>query len=259
MGDKILNVLIVEDEPLAAAQLAAHLAVLRANAKILAVCDTVRATVGWLKQNPLPDLIFLDIQLGDGLSFDIFEEITLDCPVIFTTAYDQYALKAFKVNSIDYLLKPIDRAELEAALQKFEKGRASGAANIPSDIIEKLIASVNPDKFKKRFLVKVGTHIRMVDVTNILYFYSFQKGTFIKSRDGKNYLIEQSLEVVEDYIDPAIFFRINRKYIVAVSAIKDVISYSNSRLKLKIDQGEDDDFLVAREKVKDFKNWLGGE
>jgi DNA-binding LytR/AlgR family response regulator len=254
-----LKVLIVEDEPLAAAQLAAHLAVLKPGAQILAVCDTVRSTVEWLNKNKSPDLIFFDIQLGDGLSFEVFEKANPECPVIFTTAYDQYALKAFKVNSIDYLLKPIDRRELEAALLKYEKGKVSQTSSFTSEIVEKLAAAINPDKYKRRFLVKVGSHIRLVEVENILYFYSFQKGTFLKTKDGKNYVVEQSLEILDELVDPALFFRINRKYMVAVSAIRDVIAYSNSRLKLKIDQGEEDDFLVAREKVKEFKTWLGGQ
>lgn len=253
-----LKVLIVEDEPLAAAQLAAHLAVLKPDVQILAVCDTVRSTVEWLGKNKPPDLIFFDIQLGDGLCFEVFEKAKPECPVIFTTAYDQYALKAFKVNSIDYLLKPIDRCELEAALLKYEKGKGSSSSSLTYEIVEKLVATINPDKYKRRFLVKIGTHIRLVEVENILYFYSFQKGTFLKTKDGKNYVVEQSLEILDELVDPALFFRINRKYLVAVSSIKDVIAYSNSRLKLKIDQGEEDDFLVAREKVKEFKTWLGG-
>jgi DNA-binding LytR/AlgR family response regulator len=254
-----LKVLIVEDEPLAAAQLAAHLAVLKPEAKILAVCDTVRSTVDWLYKNGSPDLIFFDIQLGDGLCFEVFDKVKPESPIIFTTAYDQYALKAFKVNSVDYLLKPIDRRELETALIKFEKTRTANPAPLSSDVIEKLVASIKQDHYKKRFLVKVGTHIRLVDTDDILFFYSYQKGTYLKTKDGKNYVIDQSLEILEESVDRASFFRINRKYMVAVEAIRDVIVYSNSRLKLKVEQAEEDDFLVAREKVKDFETWLGGE
>lgn len=253
-----LKVLIVEDEPLAAAQLAAQLAVLKPDVRVLAVCDTVRSAVEWLQQNNPPDLIFFDIHLGDGLCFEVFEQVKPESPIIFTTAYDQYALKAFKVNSVDYLLKPIDRAELAAALRKFEKRQTSSAGVIPSDLIEKLVASVNPEPFKKRFLVKIGTHIRLADVAEVLYFYSFSKGTYLKMKDGKNYLIDQSLEVLEELVDPSVFFRINRKYLIAISSIRDVITYSNSRLKLKIHQADEDDFLVAREKVKEFKTWLEG-
>jgi DNA-binding LytR/AlgR family response regulator len=253
-----LNVLIVEDEPLAAAQLAAHLAAIQPEVQVLAVCDTVKATVDWLKKNEAPGLIFFDIHLGDGVCFEVFEQIQPASPVIFTTAYDQYALKAFKVNSIDYLLKPIVRAELATALQKFEKTKPATQSLFPSDLIEKLMISVNPEQFKKRFLVKVGTHIRVADVSEILYFYSFSKGTYLKMKDGKDYLIDQSLEVLEEQVDPKTFFRINRKYLVTLKSINDVITYSNSRLKLKIAQANDDDFLVAREKVKEFKTWLEG-
>jgi DNA-binding LytR/AlgR family response regulator len=253
-----LKVLIVEDEPLAAAQLAAQLAAIRPDVQVVAVCDTVRSTVEWLKNNEAPGLMFFDIHLGDGICFEVFDQIKTESPVIFTTAYDQYALKAFKVNSIDYLLKPIDRAELAAALQKFDNTEGTGRNVFSPDFIEKLMLAANPEPYKKRFLVKVGVHIRMADVADILYFYSYSKGTYLKMKDGKDYLIDQSLEVLEEQVDPKIFFRINRKYLIALKSINDVITYSNSRLKLKIALASEDDFLVAREKVKEFKTWLEG-
>lgn len=254
-----MKILIVEDEPLAAAQLAANIAVLKPGAQILAVCDTVRSAVNWLQNNPAPDLSFFDIQLGDGLSFEIFEQVEFKQPVIFITAFNQYAIQAFKVNSIDYLLKPIDKTELERALTKFENLTQPKNSGITPLALEDIISSLKIKTYKERFLVKVGTHIRVAETRGILYFYSFQKGTYIKLNDGKDYLLDQTLEQIELQVDPSVFFRINRKYLVSLKSITDVISYSNSRLKLKILYPIDDDFLVAREKVNQFKSWLEGE
>lgn len=254
-----MKILIVEDEPLAAAQLAANIAVLKPGAQILAVCDTVKSAVNWLKNNPAPDLSFFDIQLGDGLSFEIFEKVDFHQPVVFITAFNQYAIQAFKVNSIDYLLKPIDRNDLDRALTKFENLTQPSISVINPQIIENIIASLKEKKYKERFLVKVGTHLRVAETRDILYFYSLQKGTYLKLNDGKDYLLDNTLEQVEELIDPSVFFRINRKYIVSLKCITDVISFSNSRLKLKVQNPVDDEFLVAREKVKDFKAWLEGK
>jgi DNA-binding LytR/AlgR family response regulator len=254
-----MKVLIVEDEPLAAEQLSVMLSQLKPASEIVGVCDTVETAVCWFKKNPLPDLAFFDIQLGDGLSFDIFKNIELTVPVIFTTAYDQYTLQAFKVNSIDYLLKPIDKGEMSAALEKFEQIHNPQFHQITPELIQSLISSVGKKEYKKRFLVKIGTHLKSITTDQILYFYSFQKGTFLKAKDGRNYLLDQTLEVIEKLIDPDSFFRINRKYMVSLNAITDMHAYSNSRLKLKVKYQEEDDFLVAREKVKAFKDWLEGK
>ena len=252
-----MRILIVEDEPLAAAQLAAHISALRPGAEILSVCDTVKAAVSWLEKNRAPDLAFFDIQLGDGLSFEIFDKVTFTSPVIFTTAYDNYAIRAFKVNSIDYLLKPIEREELQKALTKFDHANNSGGLN--PELLAELIASHRKKTHKERFLVKVGNHLKLIETKDILYFYSFQKGTFAKTNEHKDYLLDESLEMIENMVDPELFFRINRKYLVRLTSIRDVVSYSNSRLKLKLSKSnEDDDFLVAREKVKSFKMWLEG-
>ena len=254
-----MNILIVEDEPLAAAQLAMHVAALRPAAKIVQVCDTIKSTVNWLQNNPAPDLAFFDIQLGDGLSFDIFEKVNFAQPVIFVTAFDQYAIQAFKVNSIDYLLKPIDRADLSRALDKFDLLSNPKTSVITPEILHQITASLKTKSYKERFLVKVGAHLRVVETQDILYFYSLQKGTYLKLADGKDYVLDLTLELVEELIDPERFFRINRKYLVSLKSINDVIAYSNSRLKLKVQLPIDDEFLVAREKVKGFKEWLEGK
>lgn len=254
-----MKILIIEDEPLAAAQLASHISALKPEAQILGVCDTIKSAVDWFQNNEEPDLAFFDIHLGDGLSFEIFEKVSFNTPVIFITAFDQYAIQAFKVNSIDYLLKPIERLELERALGKFNNLKSPKNNHLSPEILEGIVSSFKQKRYKKRFLVKVGTHLRIVEVSTILYFYSFEKGTYVKLNDGKDYLLDYSLEVLEEMVDPSSFFRINRKYIIALHSIKDVLSYSNSRLKLKVLHPLEVDFLVAREKVKAFKSWLEGE
>lgn len=253
-----MKILIIEDEPLAAAQLAAHIAAIKPNAIILAVCDTVKSAVQWLENNEAPDLAFFDIQLGDGLSFEIFQQTKFTSPVIFTTAYDNYAIQAFKVNSIDYLLKPIERNDLQKAIEKFDQLKQPATSQLSPEVLAQVVSSMKQKQYKERFLVKIGTHLRIIETSEIQYFYSFEKGTYAKTSDGKDYLLEQSLELIEDLIDPASFFRINRKYIVALKSISDAVTYSNSRLKLKVNHSNEDDFLVAREKVKAFKVWLEG-
>ncbi|MCG6189024.1 LytR/AlgR family response regulator transcription factor [Maribellus maritimus] len=254
-----IKILIVEDEPLAAAQLAALIASLKPGAKILEVCDTVKSAINWISKNDEPDLAFFDIQLGDGLSFEIFEQVDLNCPVIFVTAYDQYAIQAFKVNSVDYILKPIEKKELENALQKYERIAPSKPPNLSPGIIEEIVSSFSRRKFKERFLAKVGSHLRIIEIYDVLYFYSYQKGTYVKLADGKDYLLDYSLEMIEEMVNPSAFFRINRKYLISLQSIQDVIAYSNSRLKLKVQNPAEDDFLVAREKVKTFKKWIEGD
>ena len=254
-----MNVLIVEDEPLAVAQLTALITALRPNTQIVGVCDTVKTARKWIEENPLPDLAFFDIQLGDGLSFELFAQTSFAAPIIFTTAYNEFAIQAFKVNSIDYLLKPLDKDELRLALDKFDRQTQTQAAPIPADLIAQLQKNLVQKNYKKRFVVRVGTRLRTIDIADVLYFYSFEKATYMKTTDGKNHLLDQTLEIIEEQIDPSEFFRINRKYLVHLKAITDVFTYSNSRYKLKVNHAEEDDFLVAREKAKAFKSWLEGE
>jgi DNA-binding LytR/AlgR family response regulator len=254
-----MRILIVEDEPLAVAQLSGLILSLRPNIDIAGVCDTVKSTVRWVEENGLPDLAFFDIQLGDGLSFGIFEKSTFTCPVIFTTAFDEYAIQAFKVNSIDYLLKPLQRNEMERALIKFEQQNANSGIVFKPEMIEMLKKSINSNQYKKRFLIKIGNRLKAVNTSDILYFYSLEKATFAKTLDGKDYLIDQSLECIEQLVNPTDYFRINRKYLIGLDAINDVYAYNNSRLKLKVKNAYSDDFLVAREKVKIFKCWFEGE
>ena len=258
MQDRTMNILIVEDEPLAAAQLAALVAQIRPQSTVVALCDTIETTVEWIRTHDAPDLAFFDVQLGDGLSFEVFKQVEFATPVIFTTAFVDYAIDAFKVNSIDYILKPLEKKALEQAILKYEKLNTVVSPPIDIDLISAMMLKMQTRTYKERFLVKIGTHLRTVVSDDILYVYSFQKGTYLKSRDGKTYVLDQTVEQVAQVVDPKHFFRINRKYLVHFNALLDVHIYSNSRLKLDIKHAEEDDFLVSREKVKCFKAWLDG-
>jgi len=251
-----MKVLLVEDEPLAAQRLETLVKSLEPSVTILAKLDTVKRTVEWLKSNPPPDLIFMDIQLADGVSFLIFEQCEVKSPIIFTTAYDEYALRAFKVNSIDYILKPVDKDEVAAAMLKFKnitKGdlQTSVLLNSIGQAVDLLTK-----RYKSRFVIKVGEHLKTVEVDTILYFHSHEKTTFCCTTDNRNLILDFTLEQLDDLIDPSTFFRINRKYLVRSSAIQDIISYTNSRLKLVLKGSSDNDVIVARERVQEFKDWL---
>jgi DNA-binding LytR/AlgR family response regulator len=252
----IRHVLIIEDEPHAAQRLEKLVTALLPDVLILATIDSVKRSVRWLKENAPPDLIFMDIQLADGISFQIFDQCQVMSPVIFTTAYDAYALKAFKVNSVDYILKPVDENELSGALKKLE------ALTRPRDNATEMLMSIGDavkmlaKKYKTRFVLKIGEHLRSVEVGDIQYFYSLEKTTFAKAVDGRKHVLDFTLDQLEDVLDPAQFFRINRKYIIAANAIRDMISYTNSRLKLILNGSDDTDIIVARERVQEFKAWL---
>lgn len=255
-----MNVLIIEDEKMAADRLQSMLQTYDPQIEVLAQLDTVKRAVAWLLTQAHPDLIFMDIQLGDGISFEIFELVSIGCPVIFVTAYNEYAIQAFKVNSVDYLLKPLDKESLIQALEKYRKlfGQPD-QKQLPAPGIEALKQLVQSygTSYKNRFIVKVGEHLKAVQVSHILYFFSREKGTFAQTNDKKRFLMDYSLDQVEQRVDPNRFFRINRQYIVSFEAIHDIISFSNSRLKLLLPYAEDlKEIVVSREKVAEFKTWL---
>lgn len=252
-----MKVLIIEDEQLAARRIEGLIRRYDAAITIMGIIDSVSAAVRWLQENDIPDLVFMDIQLADGLSFNIFEKINLSCPIIFTTAYQEYAVRAFKLNSVDYLLKPIDFDEFRHALDKYRSWKSSGSAEtvITKDLLDSL-REMTTRKYKSRFGVKTGEHIKSIPVEEILYFYSLQKGTFLYTKDHHTYLVDYPLDTVTEMIDPDVFFRINRKYLVRHEAILDIISYSASRLKIKIMFSDDNEILVSRERVPYFKKWL---
>ncbi len=253
-----MKILIIEDEIMAAERLEEMILSLFPNTQVLGQFDSISRTVEWFSSHDAPDLAFFDIQLADGLSFEIFEQANVNCPVIFTTAFDEYALKAFKVNSIDYLLKPIGTDELKAAIDKYKSiHQQSDAASLqlPPDAIDNVMRLLTR-QYKSRFVVKVGEHIRSIRIEEIQCFYSMEKATYLQTIDDRHYVMDHSLEQIEALIDPTSFFRVNRKFIIALEGISDIISYSNSRLKVVLNKPAEEDVIVSREKVKEFKLWL---
>jgi DNA-binding LytR/AlgR family response regulator len=250
-----MNVIIIEDEKPSARRLNRMLSALNIEAETM--LHSVEESLEWFKNNEHPDLIFLDIQLSDGLSFEIFEAIDINSAVIFTTAYDEYALQAFKLNSIDYLLKPIDEDDLKIAVEKF-KSRTPKKQEVTLDFndIKKLLVNPIEREYKKRFSVKVGQHLKLINIDDIECIYSENKGTYVFTNEGRNYLLDSTLDQLEDELEPEVFFRISRKFYINVNAIKDMVSYTNSRLQIKLNRFKEQDIIVARERVKDFKNWL---
>jgi DNA-binding LytR/AlgR family response regulator len=250
-----MNVLIIEDETPSARRLQRMLE--RLDLKVSVMLHSVQESVAWFEINEHPDLIFLDIQLSDGLSFEIFETVSVKSSIIFTTAFDEYALQAFKLNSIDYLLKPIDEDELATAVTQYKAVRPSSSnVQINFDDIKKLLSNPVDREYKKRFTTKIGQHIKMISIDEIECFYSENKGTYAHTIDGRDYLLDTTLELLEAELEPAVFFRISRKFYININAIKDIISYTNSRLQLKLNNFKEQDIIVARERVKDFKVWL---
>ena len=247
-----MKIILIEDEKPAARLLKRR--VEKLGYEITEMLHSVEESVAWLKTNSQPDLIFLDIQLSDGLSFEIFNQVDVSSAIIFTTAYDEYVLKAFKLNSVDYLLKPVDEEELKFALEKFEKQHQPKSSFDLSEI-KKLFTSQS-ESYKERFSVKIGTSIKIIESDNIECFFSENKASYIHTKENKNYLIDFSLDKVEEHMNPKKFFRINRSQIIQIDSIKEITIYSNSRLKIVLNTYNEQDMIVSREKVTDFKNWL---
>ncbi|WP_350285385.1 LytTR family DNA-binding domain-containing protein [uncultured Croceitalea sp.] len=250
-----MNVIIIEDEKPAARRLNRLLN--EFNVEVSTMLHSVEEAIEWFQNNAHPDLIFLDIQLSDGLSFEIFDVVEVKSAIIFTTAYDEYALQAFKLNSIDYLLKPIDDEELEKAVKQYralqpEKEKIS----VDFEDIKKLLVNPLEREFKKRFTAKVGQHIKIINADEVECFYSENKGTYAATTDGRNYLLDTTLENLEEELSPKKFFRVSRKFYVNINHIKDIISYTNSRLQIKLNTYKEQEIIVSRERVKDFKLWL---
>jgi DNA-binding LytR/AlgR family response regulator len=264
----MLRCIIVEDEPLAARRLADMLARSPEPLEILGTAESVAQAVTLLR-DIMPDVLFLDIQLADGLSFEIFEQVVVRCPVIFTTAYDQYALQAFKVNSVDYLLKPIDADELAAAVAKLRQrlptAPAPAATPLPAfdpallaQLMQQMQQGAPPAaSYKTQFVVRVGEHLKVVPLDQIAYFFSLEKATFLQTAEGRKFVVDYTMDQLETLLDPRRFFRLNRAYLIQQSAIQDIIHYTNSRLQTVLKPvAPDAQVLVSREKVSVFKSWL---
>ena len=219
---------------------------------------SVAESVKWFKENKPPKLIFLDIQLSDGLSFEIFDKVEINSPIIFTTAYDEYALKAFKFDSVDYLLKPIDIDELVHAINQFKlRDSDNNTLQFNLEHLKQLLVNPLDRQFKSRFTVKIGQRLKVIPIDEIVCFYSENKGTYLHTSQNRSYLLDNTLEQLEPQLEPSKYFRVNRANIVRLEAIKDIVSYANNRLQLTIENYNKETILVSREKVKAFKKWLG--
>jgi DNA-binding LytR/AlgR family response regulator len=256
---KTTKVLIIEDEMAAAKRLNKLISELMPDAEIINSIPSIASAVQWFKTNPLPDLVFADIHLADGSSFEIFKQVTIDCPVIFITAYDQYALEAFKQNSIHYLLKPIKKEELNEAIERFRKRQASKETG-PVDF-EKMLSIMNKPatNFKERFIIRFGEHIKTIQVQDIAYFYTENKASYAVMKDGKRYPVDNNLDELEHLINPKNFFRINRQFIICYNAITEMITYSKSRVLVKLTPTTKLETIVSTERSSSFKSWLAGE
>jgi two-component system, LytTR family, response regulator LytT len=253
-----MQVLIVEDEDLAVKKLRKAIQAAAPEMEVTGVTDSIGATVEWLGTNPAPDLIFMDIELADGQSFEIFNRIEVASPVIFVTSYDEFALKAFKVNSVDYLLKPIQQEELEAAIEKFKRTGAAGTRPANVDwLLRELQAKMQPREYRGRFLVKHAHKLVSVEVKDIAYFFSEERLNFFKTFDNRRFLVDYLMDELEDMLDPKRFFRIGRPVIVSAESIGKIEDYFGSRLILQLTPPLEKEALVSREKVGDFKVWMG--
>ncbi len=252
-----MKVAIIEDEPLAAEKLERYLQKHNGEVVVLAKLPSLETAIPWISEHQESvDLFFMDVQLTDGLSFEIFSNVQVKKPVIFTTAFDEFAIDAFKVNSIDYLLKPITFTDLSRALKKLKTLQEQFSK--PADL-GPVVQELSKKKYKDRFLVRMGNHIHSIPSEEIAYFYAEGRDVYLRTTNGKKYLIDYTLEGLEELLDPNQYLRINRSYIVQLKAITDVIVYSNRRLKLTLEPKAETDVVVSREKVAQFKRWFEGD
>ena len=255
-----MKILIIEDEIPAVQKLESLLKRYDPEVEIVDRLDSVKSSVNWFRKAVIhPDLVFMDIRLTDGLSFEIFRHVNINIPVIFTTAYNEYALEAFKVNSIAYLLKPFSYDDLYQSMQKLVSMRENlvlPEQRIKMEELNELLGSLQKN-YKSRFMIKVGEHIRSVKADDIHLFFADGRVVYILTSAGRQYIIDHKMEDLQEVLDPESFFRLNRTYIVNINAVNDVIIYSNSRLKVILEQKFESDLIVSRERVGAFKKWFG--
>lgn len=258
-----MNILIVEDEELAIKKLKKTLSAVDENAVVVGESDSIKGTVSWLEKNPAPDLILMDIELADGQSFEIFNHTKVKSPVIFITSYDEYALKAFKVNSIDYLLKPVQKEDLEQALEKFRQVKNLYQADTVApklsveEIVKELQQKLQTKEYRKRFLVKLGQKLVSIEVEEIAYFFSDGRLNFFKTYDNRKFVVDYTMDELCEMLRPDSFFRISRSFLVAVNSVHQIHDYFGNRLLLELKPEIDKEAVVSREKVSEFKTWLG--
>jgi len=250
-----MRILIIEDEHFAAKRIQSLILGQLDDAVIVETIDTVEDSIAWLESHIEPSLIFMDIQLADGLSFQIFDRVKINCPVIFTTAYDEYALEAFKVNSIDYLLKPIDEKAFKASMNKYQNFFQSNTSSLDWKHITKDIFS-GKEPYKRRFLIKAGNAYTYLNTEDIHLVYSEDGISFALNQQGQRMIIDKTLDNIASCLNPNKFHRVSRKYLVALESIHRIHPYLNSRLKLELKTPTDEEVVVSREKVKEFKSWI---
>ncbi len=259
-----MKVFIVEDEDLAVKKITKTLASVDPEAEVVGVADSIIAAVNWLQDNPAPDLILMDIELSDGQSFEIFNRVAIQSPVIFTTSYDEYALKAFKVNSVDYLLKPIQKEDLAAALEKlgnlkniYQQGNQPAPAVSIDSLVKELQQKLQPREYRKRFLVRHAQKLVSIDTDEIAYFFSDGRLNFFKTYDNRKFVVDYTMDELEEMLDPQKYFRISRSFFISVNSVDQIHDYFGNRLLLHLKPAVDKESIVSREKVTDFKKWMG--
>lgn len=258
-----MKILIVEDEDLAVRKLQKTLSEVDPEANVIGITESIQTTVDWLENNPSPDLILMDIELADGQSFEIFSRVEVKSPVVFTTSYDEYALKAFKVNSVDYLLKPVQKEELESALQKYRQMKglytpSPSAQDLNIDtLVKELQQKLQVKEFRKRFLVKHAQKLVSIEIDEIAYFFSDGRLNFFKTYDNKKFVVDYTMDELEGMLDPDKYFRISRSFYISVESVSQIHDYFGNRLLLHLKPEVDKEALVSREKVSDFKKWMG--
>ena len=258
-----MKVLIIEDEELAVKKLRKTLNAVDESAEVVGVADSIRSSVNWLQNNPSPDIILLDIELCDGQSFEIFDKVDVKSTVIFTTSYDEFALKAFKVNSVDYLLKPVQKEDLHVAIEKYKKlktlykdANESPVFNI-ENLVKELQQKMQGKEYRKRFLVKQAQKLVSIETDQIAYFYSDGRLNFFKTFDNKKFVVDYTMDELEEMLDPEKYFRISRSFYVSINSVDQIHDYFGNRLMLYLKPQVDKEALVSRERVSDFKRWLG--
>jgi DNA-binding LytR/AlgR family response regulator len=251
-----MNLLIIEDEPASAQRLKKMAEEIDPGVKVLEILDSISSSVEWFKAHLAPDLVLMDIHLADGLSFEIFKKAEVSCPVIFTTAYDQYAIQAFKVNSIDYLLKPIKKTELADAFRKMQRNAPVG----PNDYLALMATLMSKEKeYLKRLVIRIGQQLKILDIKELAYFYIDEKIVFSVNVKGDRYPVDLSLDQLEEQLDPGRFFRINRAFIISMESIDAMYTYSKARIKIKLKPPCDLETITSTERSAGFREWLKGK
>ena len=247
-----MNILIIEDETPAYKRLVKLIEELVPDTNIVGHLDSVSAACQWFSQHPVPHLVFMDIHLADGSAFDLIKQTAIACPIIFTTAYNEYALDAFKASSLDYLLKPIKKEELKQALEKHQQFKAFYNNTISAQ-------QSTTQEYRKRFIIRFGEHIKTLQVEDIAYCYSESKATFARTFDGRNLPMDYNLDALEGMLSPHDFFRINRQYIISLKAIEDMRTYTKARVLITLNPPVKEQQVVSSERAAAFKQWLAGE